>query len=76
MEFLREAVGPLRDLVLVGAGQRVLILRSAGPRRDLDVLHALERRADLRDVGRIGLEPLQDLLRVGCGAYRAASARS
>ena len=57
-QLLGEAARPVCDFVRIGAGQRILILRAADARRDLNILHALERCADLRKVGGIGLQSL------------------
>ena len=59
-ELVRQPGSPIVDLLRVGAGERVLVLRAAQPRRDLDVLHRLEKDDDAGDRGDRLLQPLDD----------------
>ena len=60
-QLLRELGRPGRDIVRVAADQRVLVLRAAGARADLDILHRLEIQRDAGDRRDAGLQALDDL---------------
>ena len=55
----------MRDLLLVAADQRVLVLRPADARADLHVLHGLEVHGDAGDGADLLLQPLDDGADVG-----------
>ena len=59
-QLLRKLRRPIVDLLHVGAGERVLILRAAHARRDLDVLHRLKVDDHARDRGDRPLQPIHD----------------
>ena len=54
-------VDQVGDLVGVAADQRVLVLRAAGARADLNVLHRLEVHGDAGDGGDVRLQALDDV---------------
>ena len=58
LQPLGDAVAPIRDLVGVGADQRVLVLRAARARRNLDVLNRLHIQVDADRLVRRALQPV------------------